>query len=84
MTRKHNLALDLPPEIISDIFVHCLPWIHPVQRGSYPFQNTRPQIAFDLCDAPLLLTRVCRRWRLIAEATPTLWTRLPRSNKALE
>ncbi|KAF8879723.1 hypothetical protein BD779DRAFT_1551188 [Infundibulicybe gibba] len=64
MTEKPSLALDLPPEIISDIFVHCLPWIHSVQRGPY--------------------RRVCRRWRLIAEATPTLWTRLPRSAKALE
>ncbi|KAJ7070039.1 hypothetical protein C8F01DRAFT_541721 [Mycena amicta] len=49
--------LTLPPELMSEIFVHCLPedaWV-------------------DLHDAPLLLTRVCKRWAHIAAATPALW-----------
>ncbi|KAF8879727.1 hypothetical protein BD779DRAFT_1788851 [Infundibulicybe gibba] len=85
MAEKHGLLVDFPPEIISEIFIQCLPWMNALQRGSYPFQNTRPPIAFDLRDAPLLLMRICRRWRSIAEATPILWTRLPntQSTKAL-
>ncbi|KAJ7766702.1 hypothetical protein B0H16DRAFT_370612 [Mycena metata] len=50
----------LPPEILSEIFVHCLPeWPGP-----------------DLEEAPLLLCRVCRRFREVAVSTPRLWSSL--------
>ncbi|KAJ7639493.1 hypothetical protein FB45DRAFT_427637 [Roridomyces roridus] len=52
----------VPPEIITEIFVHCL--------SSNP--DDRPRL---YC-APLLLLRVCGSWREIALAAPRLWTRL--------
>ncbi|PPQ70717.1 hypothetical protein CVT24_000834 [Panaeolus cyanescens] len=52
----------LPPDILGEIFYHCLS-IHrnPIMHSS---------------EAPLLLTRVCRSWRSIAYSTPKLWSRL--------
>ncbi|KAJ7639521.1 hypothetical protein FB45DRAFT_740389 [Roridomyces roridus] len=52
----------VPPEIITEIFVHCL--------SSNPDDRSR------LYCAPLLLLRVCGSWREIALAAPRLWTRL--------
>ncbi|KAJ7727922.1 hypothetical protein B0H16DRAFT_1778190 [Mycena metata] len=50
----------LPPEILSEIFVHCLPaWPRP-----------------DPDQAPLLLCRVSRRFREVAVSTPRLWSSL--------
>ncbi|KAG2128699.1 hypothetical protein DEU56DRAFT_504518 [Suillus clintonianus] len=48
-----------PTEILSLIFVYCLP--------KNKFLSPRPQTA------PLLLTRVCRRWRMVAVDMPSLW-----------
>ncbi|KAF8879733.1 hypothetical protein BD779DRAFT_1474206 [Infundibulicybe gibba] len=79
MAGKPSSLVDFPPEIISEIFIHCLPWMIPPQRGSYPFQNIRPQTGFDSNNAPLLLIHICHQWRLIVEATPRLWTRLPKT-----
>ncbi|KAF7298761.1 hypothetical protein MIND_00823600 [Mycena indigotica] len=52
--------LTLPPELTSEIFVHCLP------EDSWA----------DIYEAPLLLTRVCRTWAHIAASTPALWRSL--------
>ncbi|KAJ6490735.1 hypothetical protein C8R47DRAFT_1123400 [Mycena vitilis] len=52
----------LPPEILAEIFMHCLPGDEFVTP--------------DLNTAPLLLCGVCRRWRDIALATPPLWSSL--------
>ncbi|KAJ7455248.1 hypothetical protein B0H11DRAFT_2067324 [Mycena galericulata] len=52
--------LTLPPEITSEIFLHCLP---------VPEQH-KPRVS----DAPLLLTCICRPWRTIALSTPRLWS----------
>ncbi|KAG1786554.1 uncharacterized protein HD556DRAFT_1414788 [Suillus plorans] len=52
----------LPTEVLSHIFVHCLPedkYLSPASKL-----------------APVLLTRICRRWREIAVGTPSLWDRL--------
>jgi hypothetical protein len=49
----------LPTEVLSRVFVHCLP----------DTKLSRP--ATDL--APMLLTRICRRWRDVAIGTSTLW-----------
>ncbi|KAF8870917.1 hypothetical protein BD779DRAFT_1680743 [Infundibulicybe gibba] len=54
---------DLPPEILGEIFLHCLP---PGEWGS-----------FSARDAPLLLIKVCCSWREVALSTPSLWSRLP-------
>ncbi|KAF8870925.1 hypothetical protein BD779DRAFT_1578404 [Infundibulicybe gibba] len=54
---------DLSPEVLGEIFLHCLP---PDEWGS-----------FSACDAPWLLTKVCQSWRELALSTPLLWSRLP-------
>ncbi|KAJ7482214.1 hypothetical protein B0H11DRAFT_2193314 [Mycena galericulata] len=50
------------PELMSEIFFQCLPSLRSAQYN-YPSPH----------HAPLLLTRVCRRWRLVAISTPRLW-----------
>ncbi|KAF8871500.1 hypothetical protein BD779DRAFT_460068 [Infundibulicybe gibba] len=55
--------LDLPPEILREIFLHCIP---PGEWGS-----------FSAYDAPWLLLKVCRSWRGVAFSTPKLWSVLP-------
>ncbi|KAJ7667265.1 hypothetical protein B0H17DRAFT_836591, partial [Mycena rosella] len=52
-------VLTLPPEIVSQIFVNCLP-IHGRVR---PSPTT----------APLTLTQICHHWREIALSTSALW-----------
>ncbi|KAF7335528.1 F-box domain-containing protein [Mycena venus] len=51
-------VLDLPSEVTSEIFLHCLP-----DAPSVPSSIT----------APLLLLKICRRWRDVALKTPALW-----------
>ncbi|KAJ7098548.1 hypothetical protein B0H15DRAFT_581278 [Mycena belliarum] len=48
----------LPPELLSLVFLHCLPSCQQLS----------------LSTAPLLLTRICGGWRLIALRTPELWS----------
>ncbi|KAJ3929602.1 MAG: hypothetical protein NXY57DRAFT_899778, partial [Lentinula lateritia] len=56
----------LPPELISEIFIHCLTMPGPELKGSYQF--------FFRCSyAPFFLSQVCRRWRTVALSTPALW-----------
>ncbi|KAJ7171955.1 hypothetical protein C8R46DRAFT_1348469 [Mycena filopes] len=50
--------LALPPEILAEIFVHCLP--------QWP--------TYDALEAPHLLCRVCRQFRAVALSTPRLWS----------
>ncbi|KAJ7368767.1 hypothetical protein DFH08DRAFT_32833 [Mycena albidolilacea] len=50
----------LPPELVSEIFIHCLP-------------AERLTDVVNPSEAPLLLTHVCRAWRQIAISTPALW-----------
>ncbi|KAJ7368766.1 hypothetical protein DFH08DRAFT_832193 [Mycena albidolilacea] len=52
--------LTLPPELVSEIFIHCLP-------------AERFTDVVNPSEAPLLLTHVCRAWRQIAISTPALW-----------
>ncbi|KAJ3808386.1 hypothetical protein F5876DRAFT_78780 [Lentinula aff. lateritia] len=52
----------LPVEILTDIFLNCLPTIH----------DTPPPRLTD--QAPLLFLAVCREWRLIVLNTPRLWS----------
>ncbi|KAJ7498519.1 hypothetical protein FB451DRAFT_1548371 [Mycena latifolia] len=56
-------VLTLPPEITSEIFVHCLP-----ARRDFDVVN--------LDEAPLLLMHVCSAWRQIAISIAALWTTL--------
>lgn len=61
--RRHQAIVSplrqLPHELLSEIFIHCLP----------PFPTR-----ISPSDAPLLLEQICRRWRDIARSTPTLWS----------
>ncbi|KAJ7149554.1 hypothetical protein C8R46DRAFT_1125520 [Mycena filopes] len=52
--------LNLPPEIVSEIFLHFLPVYpdFPPPSGS---------------TSPVLLSQICRHWREIALSTPRLW-----------
>ncbi|KAJ7685693.1 hypothetical protein DFH06DRAFT_49024 [Mycena polygramma] len=54
-------TLRIPPEILAEIFMHCL-----------PPRTSRPNVV----RAPLLLCGICRRWRDIALFTPALWSSL--------
>ncbi|KAG1856705.1 hypothetical protein DFJ58DRAFT_879334 [Suillus subalutaceus] len=53
----------LPTEILSQIFYHCLPQITEPHQFQAPSKLT----------APMLLTRICRRWREVAVGMPNLW-----------
>ncbi|GJJ12592.1 hypothetical protein Clacol_006835 [Clathrus columnatus] len=56
-----DLFSRLAPETLGDIFTHCLP------AEAEPISpNT----------APLLLTRVCQRWRQTCLGTPNLWQKI--------
>ncbi|KAJ7493412.1 hypothetical protein B0H11DRAFT_2006298 [Mycena galericulata] len=59
----NRFALTLPPELTSEIFLHCLP-------------DDTKFILPEPASAPLLLCRICRQWRRIALATPGLWASL--------
>jgi hypothetical protein len=54
----------LPNEVLSKIFIHCLPEASFVPPG----RSSNP--------APMLLTRICQRWRDVAVDTPSLWCKL--------
>ncbi|KAJ7245438.1 hypothetical protein C8J57DRAFT_759837 [Mycena rebaudengoi] len=53
-------VLSLPDELVSEIFVHCIPVypLRPVPLGP---------------DCPTHLTAICHHWRAIALSTPSLW-----------
>ncbi|KAJ7607563.1 hypothetical protein FB45DRAFT_947919 [Roridomyces roridus] len=61
-------VLTLPVEITIEIFTRCIP----EDRSSEP----RGQARSPMDEPPILLTRVCRIWRDIALATPSLWSRI--------
>ncbi|KAF5355360.1 hypothetical protein D9758_006111 [Tetrapyrgos nigripes] len=49
----------LPAELLSEIFVHCLP------------RDRNPNCSQS--EAPILLGRVCKTWRQVSLSTPYLW-----------
>ncbi|KAF8147711.1 hypothetical protein B0H34DRAFT_281198 [Crassisporium funariophilum] len=62
-SRDRGLPMnDLPFEILSKIFIHCLP--------ENPLSVLQPNCKI----APSLLCRVCTLWRDVASKTPQLWT----------
>ncbi|KAI6044032.1 hypothetical protein EDC04DRAFT_2646812 [Pisolithus marmoratus] len=50
----------VPPEVLGEIFYHCLP--------------TAPYVTPRDVEGPMVLTQVCRHWRAVAMSTPRLWT----------
>ncbi|KAF9443042.1 hypothetical protein P691DRAFT_809556 [Macrolepiota fuliginosa MF-IS2] len=61
-TKFLSPARRLLPEILQEIFYHCLPTAHNTVMCSQ--------------EPPLLLGRVCSQWRQVAYSTPRLWTRI--------
>ena len=55
----------LPDELLSEIFIHCLP----DQR-----KMDAKHDSFRIGEAPLLLGSVCGRWRVVSLATQELWS----------
>jgi len=67
LIRAHRQLLTpfrrLPNEVLSEIFIHCLPEKHNAIMSTQ--------------SAPLLLGRVCSRWRMVVyQRTPRLWATL--------
>ncbi|KAJ7045064.1 hypothetical protein C8F04DRAFT_522805 [Mycena alexandri] len=62
-------VLTLPPEIVSNIFLQCLP-PPPVLSARHGKIGPNPTLA------PLLLLQICRVWRQMALSTPHLWDSL--------
>ncbi|KAJ7034014.1 hypothetical protein C8F04DRAFT_1102765 [Mycena alexandri] len=54
-------VLTIPPEITSEIFLHCLP-----EDNEPPSRN----------DVPIVLLAVCTAWRSVAISVPELWESL--------
>nr|GAT49331.1 predicted protein [Mycena chlorophos] len=52
----------LPEDVLQEIFLRCLP------------SHRNP--AMSSLEAPVLLGRICREWRMLAFATPALWARI--------
>ncbi|KIK62613.1 hypothetical protein GYMLUDRAFT_132881, partial [Collybiopsis luxurians FD-317 M1] len=48
-----------PAEILTEIFVHCIP------ADRYPVRSLK--------EAPLILTTICRSWRAVSLSAPCLW-----------
>ncbi|KAJ4482439.1 hypothetical protein J3R30DRAFT_2174084 [Lentinula aciculospora] len=63
-----SAARKLPMEIMSEIFLQCLPAVDTSSVIWRPEPHPN--------QAPLLLTQICRSWRNIAIATPRLWSTL--------
>jgi hypothetical protein len=56
-----KVTLKLPAELLSEIFLRCLPDEPEVPKAHSP---------------PLLLGRICRYWRAVAFSTPALWAKI--------
>ncbi|KAF8961817.1 hypothetical protein BDZ97DRAFT_1827286 [Flammula alnicola] len=55
-------ARRLPPDVLREIFYHCLPtYRNPIMSAS---------------EAPVLLTHICSIWRSIALSSPRIWAKL--------
>ena len=55
-------ARRLPPDVLREIFFHCLP----THRN--PFMKSS--------ESPLLLTQICSSWRAIALSSPRIWSKV--------
>ena len=62
----HNIILSptrrLPPDVLHEIFFHCLP------------THRNPIIKYS--ESPLLLTQICSSWRAIALSSPRIWSKV--------
>jgi F-box-like len=63
-------VLQLPPEVIADIFEACLPAIT-WPSNVHPRRKTVPNATM-----PFVIGKVCSAWRQLAWLTPKLWSRI--------
>ncbi|KAG6846928.1 hypothetical protein H0H93_011049, partial [Arthromyces matolae] len=72
---KYRAALTphkvLPPEVLSDIFLYCLPT--PSTHTTMNDSSTSLRLPPKPTDAPWVLGRVCSTWRAISRADSRLW-----------
>ncbi|KAJ6552904.1 hypothetical protein B0H19DRAFT_1155205, partial [Mycena capillaripes] len=67
------MSNSVPNDVLSEIFLHCLPQAKHIAASHFPrLLFLIPSVE----TAPVLLCRVCIRWRVTAMATPRLWTSL--------
>ncbi|KIY46753.1 hypothetical protein FISHEDRAFT_60149 [Fistulina hepatica ATCC 64428] len=69
----------LPNELLSKIFVATLPNIDTLwewAKSTDAVENVGNIDFFGQDTCPLLLTRVCRRWRDVSHSTPLLWSQI--------
>ncbi|KAJ7739851.1 hypothetical protein B0H16DRAFT_1890933 [Mycena metata] len=64
----------LPLDVILEIFGHCVSESGPRTHGGVPVVNWEHNFGHESYWSPTTIFRVCRSWREIALATPTLWT----------
>jgi hypothetical protein len=55
----------VPDEVLADIFWYCLPCFGKEDYEGHSFRKQQ---------APLLLGKICRRWRAVTLSTPKLWS----------
>ncbi|KAF8895350.1 hypothetical protein BD779DRAFT_720274 [Infundibulicybe gibba] len=67
--------MDIPIELLSAIFLHCLAYSI-AQPKSWQLDSSNPGY-FKSEEAPLVLTKICRLWRMVAQSTERLWVVLP-------
>ncbi|KAF8882659.1 hypothetical protein BD779DRAFT_910874 [Infundibulicybe gibba] len=90
--RQQRTIVDLPMEILSEIFIQCIgvvahermgkgpTWYPPTRDWAYSWYSSPRDKSSEYYsgEAPLLpITHVCRHWRSVAISTPRLWARLP-------
>ncbi|KAG2138984.1 hypothetical protein DEU56DRAFT_330436 [Suillus clintonianus] len=63
----------LPVEILEQVFLLI---VQSAPGCSNIFLCGRDTISVDVASPPLVLTRVCRRWRVVAHSTPGVWSRI--------
>ncbi|KAJ3863310.1 hypothetical protein EV359DRAFT_82481 [Lentinula novae-zelandiae] len=63
----------LPPELLTEIFVH---YTAPIWQRDYRLSiySCYPRANAPHQSSPMVLSHVCRKWRLVALSTPLLWT----------
>lgn len=66
--------LCLPPEVISEVFIHCTPNNHRAGIVSSRVNDIQASPCADPFREPILLGNICRVFRDIAFSTPQLWS----------
>ncbi|KAG1794558.1 uncharacterized protein HD556DRAFT_1236524, partial [Suillus plorans] len=63
----------LPVELLQHIFSLI---VNDISDCPSIFKSINHRISGNFSSPPLVFTRVCRHWRIIAQSTPGLWSRI--------